>query len=49
MADFPNKISHIQVRAFGNESGELTQPDHFAYQYTSQNPVSLTMKSQQMA
>jgi len=47
MAELPNKISQIQVQAFGKESGELTQPGHFAYQYTSQNPVSLTMKYQQ--
>ncbi len=47
MTELPNKISQIQVQAFGRESGELTQPGHFAYQYTSQNPVSLTMKYQQ--
>ena len=47
MAELPNKISHIQVQAFGRGSGELTQPGHFSYQYTSQNPVSLTMKYQQ--
>ena len=46
MAELPNKISHIQVQAFGKESGDLTQPGHFAFQYTAQNPVSLTMKYQ---
>ena len=47
MAELPSRISHIQVQAFGAESGELSQPGHFAYQYTNQNPVSLTMKFQQ--
>jgi serine/threonine-protein kinase HipA len=47
MAELPNKISHIQVKAFGADSGELSQSGHYAYQYTSQNPVSLTMKYQQ--
>jgi serine/threonine-protein kinase HipA len=45
MAELPNKISHIQVKAFGADSGELSQSGHYAYQYTSQN--SLTMKYQQ--
>jgi len=48
MAELPNKISHIQVLAFGRGSGELTQPGHFSYQYTNQNPISLTMKYQQV-
>jgi serine/threonine-protein kinase HipA len=47
MAELPNKISHIQVKAFGADSGELSQSGHYAYQYTSQNPISLTMKYQQ--
>jgi len=47
MVELPNKISHIQVKAFNIESGNLTQPGHFAYQYTNQNPISLTMKYQQ--
>lgn len=47
MTELPHKISHIQVKAFGKESGELTQPGHVAYQYTNQNPVSLTMKPQE--
>ena len=47
MRALPSKISHIQVQAFGTMSGELSQPGHFAYQYTHQNPVSLTMKHQQ--
>jgi len=47
MIELPNKISHIQVKAFDKESGELTQPGHFSYQYTSQSPVSLTMKPQE--
>jgi len=47
MAELPSRINHIQVQAFGGASGELSQPGHFAYQYTHQNPVSLTMKYQQ--
>ncbi len=47
MAELPNKISDIQVQAFGRESGDLTQSGHFAFQYTNHNPVSLTMKHQQ--
>lgn len=48
MAELPSRINHIQVQAFGVESGELSQSGHFAYQYTNQNPVSLTMKYQQV-
>tara|TARA_R110002167_G_scaffold91458_1_gene245964 strand:+ start:1085 stop:2089 length:1005 start_codon:yes stop_codon:yes gene_type:complete len=47
MAELPNKISHIQVNAFGADSEELSQSGHYTYQYTSKNPVSLTMKNQQ--
>lgn len=47
MAELPSRINHIQVQAFGGESGVLSQLGHFAYQYTNQNPVSLTMKYQQ--
>lgn len=47
MAELPNKISAISIDAFGKQSGELTQPSHYSYQYTNDNPVSLTMKYQQ--
>ena len=47
MVEFPNKINQIQIQAFGKTSGQLIQPAHFSYQYSEQNPVSLTMKYQQ--
>jgi hypothetical protein len=47
MAELPNKISHIQVKAFGADSGELSHSGHYAYQYISISPVSLTMTYQQ--
>ncbi|MGB0937976.1 MAG: type II toxin-antitoxin system HipA family toxin [Colwellia sp.] len=46
MSELPNKVTQIQVKAFGKVSGELTQPGHFSYQYTDKNPVSLTMNHQ---
>ena len=49
MVELPNKINQIQVQVFGEGSGELTQPGHFSYQYTRQNPVSLTMNYQKSA
>lgn len=49
MVELPNKISKIQVQVFGKGSGELTQPGHFSYQYTSQNAISLTMNYQKIA
>lgn len=47
MAELPNKISAISIDAFGKQSGELTQPSHYSYQYTNDNSASLTMKYQQ--
>lgn len=43
MTEFPESIKHITVSAFGSQSGALTQPAQFSFQYSKPNPVSLTM------
>ncbi|WP_339673916.1 type II toxin-antitoxin system HipA family toxin [Dasania marina] len=39
----PNRIKRVEVSAFGLSAGVLEQPAHFAFEYTHDNPVSLTM------
>lgn len=43
MTSLPERINRIQVSAFGADTGQLIQPSHFAFSYTHNNPVSITM------
>lgn len=43
MNNFPERVSKIKIHAFGKHSGDLTQPGPYIYQYSHDNPVSLTM------
>jgi serine/threonine-protein kinase HipA len=44
MTELPEHIKHIEVRSFGEAGGELTQPAQYCFQYTGNQPVSLTMQ-----
>ena len=44
MSELPNKINWIAISAFATDSGILTQPAQFVFQYQQDNPISLTMQ-----
>lgn len=46
MSNLPEFIKRIEVSSFGEESGLLTQPAQYNFQYTGSQAVSLTMKPQ---
>jgi serine/threonine-protein kinase HipA len=43
MNKLPERIRHIEVSAFSEATGSLSQPSQFTFQYTGSQPVSLTM------
>ncbi len=43
MNKLPERIRHIEVSAFSDATGSLSQPSQFTFQYTGSQPVSLTM------
>lgn len=42
--NLPERIQHIQIDAFAKNAGNIEQPGPFIFQYSADNPVSLTMQ-----
>lgn len=47
MTSLPERIREVGVQSFGEAAGSLSQPAQFAFQYTGESPVSLTMDVQE--
>jgi len=47
MSNLPEHIKQIEVSSFGDTSGRLIQPAQYSFQYTGDQPVSLTMDIQE--
>ena len=43
MNKLPERIRHVEVSSFSEATGSLSQPSQFTFQYTGNQPVSLTM------